>query len=224
MEEVSCRHVSSAGIACRSGQQQWARQARVDGKRNAFEAFSCKRTTTAAKIRLEPTTKPTSPAISAWAAESDARAQMGSRWTESNKVRDRDQSATQAAPSRRPPAIAPCKAGTWSLERAGAVTGCEHRPHRDPADLVAATVPARSPGDPSPSPLTTPPPAPLKGHLNYRSPSSDSLRDSHCSCLPQGLLGLIKDPATTGKRTDLSIRNQRPRDGGQEPQTNRIKR
>ena len=66
----------------------------------------------------------------------DARAQMGSE-VDSDKVRDRDQSATQAAPPRDPPRRSHlARRALGRLIEQGAVAGCEHQGHhRDRADL-----------------------------------------------------------------------------------------
>ena len=100
--------------------QQWLDKHGVEPVKRRFEAF-LQENPAAANIQSEADKEALFRQFQAWEAARNARAQMGSQ-VGSKKVRDRDhasQSATQAAP-RTPPAppIAPCKAGTWYLDRA----------------------------------------------------------------------------------------------------------
>ena len=115
--------------------QQWLDKHGVEPvKRQRFEAF-LQENQDAAKIQSEADKEALFRRFQAWAAESDARAQMGSE-VDSNKVRDRDQSATQAAPPRHPPRRSHlARRALGRLIEQGAVTGCEHQGHhRDRAD------------------------------------------------------------------------------------------
>ena len=103
----------------------------------------------------------------------DARAQMGSE-VDSNKVRDRDQSATQAAPPRDPPRRSHlARRALGRLIEQGAVTGCEHQGHhRDRADPDGCNRASEEAwGNPFPS--ATPPPGATQGISTTDHPSSD---------------------------------------------------
>ena len=108
----------------------------------------------------------------------DARAQMGSE-VDSDKVRDRDQSATQAAPPRDPPRRSHlARRALGRLIEQGAVTGCEHQGHhRDRADPDGCNRASEEAwGNPFPTP-----PAPLKASQLPIIRSATSLRDSMSS-------------------------------------------
>ena len=105
----------------------------------------------------------------------DARSQMGSE-VDSDKVRDRDQSATQAAPPRDPPRRSHlARRALGRLIAQGAVTGCEHQGHHpdraDPDGCNRASEEAW--GNPFPS--ATLPPGATQGISTTDHPSSDFL-------------------------------------------------
>ena len=103
------------------------------------------------------------------------RAQMGSE-VDSDKVRDRDQSATQAAPPRDPPRRSHlARRALGRLIEQGAVTGCEHQGHhRDRADPDGCNRASEEAwGNPFPS--ATPPPGATQGISTTDHPSSDFL-------------------------------------------------
>jgi hypothetical protein len=103
----------------------------------------------------------------------DARAQMGSE-VDSDKVRDRDQSATQAAAPRDPPRRSHlARRALGRLIAQGAVTGCEHQGHhRDRADPDGCNRASEEAwGNPFPS--ATPPPGAIQGISTTDHPSSD---------------------------------------------------
>ena len=103
----------------------------------------------------------------------DARAQMGSE-VDSDKVRDRDQSATRAAPPRDPPRRSHlARRALGRLIEQGAVTGCEHQGHhRDRADPDGCNRASEEAwGNPFPS--ATPPPGATQGISTTDHPSSD---------------------------------------------------
>ena len=105
----------------------------------------------------------------------DARAQMGSE-VDSDKVRDRDQSATQAAPPRDPPRRSHlARRALGRLIAQGAVTGCEHQGHhRDRADPDGCNRASEEAwGNPFPS--ATLPPGATQGISTTDHPSSDFL-------------------------------------------------
>ena len=120
--------------------QQWLDKHGVEpAKRERFEAFQ-QENPAAADIESEADKEALLRQFQAWDARAqfqawDARAQMGSE-VDSNKVRDRDQSATQAAPPRHPPRRSHlARRALGRLIEQGAVTGCEHQGHhRDRAD------------------------------------------------------------------------------------------
>ena len=103
----------------------------------------------------------------------DARAQMGSE-VDSDKVRDRDQSATQAAPPRDPPRRSHlARRALGRLIEQGAVTGCEHQGHhRDRADPDGCNR-ASEEAWVNPSPSATPLPGAIQGISTTDHPSSD---------------------------------------------------
>ena len=81
--------------------QQWLDKHGVEPIKRRFEAFQ-QENPAAANIKSEADKEALLRQFQAW----DARAQMGSE-VDSNKVRDGDQSATQAAPPRDPPRRSP---------------------------------------------------------------------------------------------------------------------
>ena len=114
--------------------QQWLDKHGVEPIKRRFEAFQ-QENPAAANIKSEAD-KEALLQFQAWDARAqfqawEARAQMGSE-VDSNKVRDGDQSATQAAPPRRSHLA---RRALGRLIEQGAVTGCEHQGHhRDRAD------------------------------------------------------------------------------------------
>jgi hypothetical protein len=91
-----------------------------------------------------------------------------------HKVRDRDQSATQAAPPRHPPRRSHlARRALGRLIEQGAVTGCEHQGHhRDRADPDGCNRASEEAwGNPFPS--ATPPPGATQGISTTDHPSSD---------------------------------------------------
>ena len=90
--------------------QQWLDKHGVEPIKRRFEAF-LQENPAAANIKSEVDKEALLRQFQAWDARAqfqawDARAQMGSE-VDSNKVRDGDQSATQAAPPRHPPRRSP---------------------------------------------------------------------------------------------------------------------
>jgi hypothetical protein len=196
--------------------QQWLDKHGVEPvKRQRFEAF-LQENQDAAKIQSEADKEALFRRFQAWAAESDARAQMGSEEVDSNKVRDRDQSATQAAaPPRHPPRRSHlARRALGRLIEQGAVTGCEHQGHhRDRADPDGCNRASEEAwGNPFPS--ATPPPGATQGISTTDHPSSDFPERQSWLRVAQGWLGLIKRPAPTAAEPfDQEVKDH---DGGQE--------
>ena len=138
--------------------QQWLDKHGIEPLKRRFEAFQQENPAAAniqqenpaaANIKSEADKEVLLRQFQAWDARSqfqawdvwaqfqawDARAQTGSE-VDSDKVRDRDQSATQAAPPRDPPRRSHlARRALGRLIEQGAVTGCEHQGHhRDRAD------------------------------------------------------------------------------------------
>jgi hypothetical protein len=155
--------------------QQWLDKHGVEPvKRERFEAF-LRESPAVANIQADK--EALFRQFQAWAAESNARAQVGSK-----KVRDRDhasQSATQAAPPRHSPRRShPARPALGTLTEQGAVTECEHHGYRrDRADPDACNR-ASEEAWRNPFPGATPPPAPLKASQLPIIRLAASLRDS----------------------------------------------
>jgi TRAP transporter TAXI family solute receptor len=154
--------------------QQWLDKHGVEpAKRQRFEAF-LQENPAAANIQSEADKEALFRQFQAWAAERNARAEVGSQ-VGSKKVRDRDhasQSATQAAPPRHPPRRShPARPALGSLTEQGAVTECEHHGyHRDRADPDACNR-ASEEAWRNPFPGATPPPGATQGISTTDHPS-----------------------------------------------------
>ncbi len=174
--------------------QQWLDKHGVEPLKRRFEAFQ-QENPAAANIKSEADKEALLRQFQAWDARAqfqawdvraqfqawDARAQMGSE-VDSDKVRDRDQSATQAAPPRDPPRRSHlARRALGRLIEQGAVTGCEHQGHhRDRADPDGCNRASEEAwGNPFPAPLR--PPAPLKASQLPIIRPATSLRDSMSS-------------------------------------------